>query len=138
MKLACSFCDEHFEKHSDIEVHLDIAHSKQKDIQCDTCGKRIFLHWRLEKHKTMHTSSSTIKHCRYYLAKKTCPFNELGCKFLHETSQETEIRGESERILNANNSKQKNGEKITEAEEKQIYCDNCDKNLQCDSCIVNQ
>ena len=39
---------------------------------------------------------------------------------------------------NANNSKQKNGEKITEAEEKQIYCDNCDKNLQCDSCIVKQ
>ena len=72
MKLPCSFCDEHFEKHSDLEVHLGIAHSKQKDIQCDTCGKRFLLHWRLEKHKTMHTSSSTIKHCRYYLANKFC------------------------------------------------------------------
>ena len=138
MKLPCSFCDEHFEKHSDLEVHLGIAHSKQKDIQCDTCGKRFLLHCRLEKHKTMHTSSSTIKHCHYYLAKKTCSFNELGCKFLHEISQETEIRGESERNLNANNSKQKNGEKITEAEGKQIYRDNSDKNSQCDACIVKQ
>ena len=79
--VLCTICDENFEKNCYLEKHLESEHIQEKDFKCATCGKKFILQWRLEKHQLIHTS--------YFLANKTCPFDEIGCKFLHKAKEET-------------------------------------------------
>ena len=42
--------------------------------------------WRLRKHMDLHNNPKAKK-CHFFNNKKHCPFQEVGCKFLHETSE---------------------------------------------------
>ena len=81
----CKECTESFDVAWMLEKHLD-NHSLQKEFKCDECEKEFHLKWRLKKHILSHQSVKT-KYCHYYNNKKTCPFTDIGCKFLHKTSE---------------------------------------------------
>ena len=88
MNLHCNICSEHFSAVWKYEEHMDI-HSKEKVHKCEHCGKGFHLQWRMNKHKLMHDSSERkVRKCHYYNNNKTCPFVEIGCKFLHEEAKE--------------------------------------------------
>ena len=44
------------------------------------------LKWRLKKHTDGHNNKSQ-KYCHYYNNDKSCPYEEIGCKFLHQISE---------------------------------------------------
>ena len=81
MKL-CEFCKRTFPRYCDLEDHIETLHSNEKRFNCSKCGKTFVTKWRLEKHGNLHSSQST-KACKYYVEGVSCPFEKLGCKFLH-------------------------------------------------------
>ena len=88
-KSKCSQCDKSFTTSSQLENHLlehmgDSKHGTLKKYNCEKCGKIFSFRWRFEKHSKMHDSESTMRKCHYFNNGKFCPFEKLGCKFLHE------------------------------------------------------
>ena len=65
-----------------MENHMVTVHKIEKKHKCLECGKLFLIEWRLRKHVEVHTES--IKTCNYFLNKIECPFEELGCKFMHD------------------------------------------------------
>ena len=45
--------------------------------------------WRLRKHVRIHLNKFT-KICHYFKTGKHCPFEELGCKFLHNVTKKVD------------------------------------------------
>ena len=84
---SCSKCGETFTRNFELENHMVHFHGLSKTFACDICGKTFYLKWRMEKHQSIHEGSH--KACKYYKDGKTCPFDEVGCKFMHE-EKETE------------------------------------------------
>ena len=80
--IKCKLCDKHFERFVDLEKHVKENHDNREEFQCDQCDKKFVIKWRLEKHMTMHTKDF-VQSCHYFNNGKMCPFEELGCKFLH-------------------------------------------------------
>ena len=66
--------------------HLE-THQKKKEFKCNICGKEFYIKWRLQKHISGHDVENTRK-CHFYNNGKECPFALIGCKFLHEVSEE--------------------------------------------------
>ena len=62
-------------------------HTEEQLNPCDVCGKYFYMKWRLNKHKQLHDNKPKTK-CHYFNNGKVCPFDEVGCKFLHEISDE--------------------------------------------------
>ena len=54
---------------------------------CDLCGKTFVMKWRFKKHTEAHSNKSQ-KYCHYFNNDKSCPFDEIGCKFRHQHSDE--------------------------------------------------
>ena len=50
------------------------------------CDKTFVLKWRLRKHLEGH-SKDCGKFCHYFNNEKVCPFEKIGCKFLHKDSE---------------------------------------------------
>ena len=82
-KKICKYCEETFEQTYKLEKHLE-GH-KEKEFECTTCGKIFQLEWRLKKHHASH-DLKTLKKCHYFNNGKLCPFEEIGCMFLHVLS----------------------------------------------------
>ena len=82
----CKICKVGFKKSSDLEVHIKITHSSTEKFECEQCGKQFFLKWRLTKHQNIHNSETTKK-CHYFNNKKNCPFEAIGCMFLHSYAE---------------------------------------------------
>ena len=61
-------------------------HSGHINIDTDHCDKTFVLKWRLKKHLEVHSKNIT-KHCHYYNNEKLCPYEKIGCMFLHEHSK---------------------------------------------------
>ena len=80
--LNCKLCDKSFYRFADLENHIKSDHDKHQEFKCDQCGKSFVLNWRLSKHMRLHTDKN-VRHCYYFNNDKKCPFEELGCKFLH-------------------------------------------------------
>ena len=78
---SCEDCGQSFSRNCDFEKHLD-NHQKEKLFECDVCGKRFFLEWRLKKHTGVHLE--VTRFCHYFNNDKPCPYSEIGCKFRHE------------------------------------------------------
>ena len=84
-KLSCKECDETFNENWKLERHMT-SHGRQKKLKCDTCEMTFHFKWRLNKHITGHQNQ--LKKCHYFNNNKTCPFEEIGCKFLQVMSTE--------------------------------------------------
>ena len=82
-KKCCKYCDGTFDQTYELEKHLE-GH-KEKEFECTACGKRFQLEWRLKKHLASH-ELKTMKKCHYFNNGKACPFEEIGCMFLHVLS----------------------------------------------------
>ena len=80
--LKCQVCEMEFEKFCDLEWHLKAKHEECTKFECDQCQKTFVTEWRLKKHTMIHSDKIT-KHCHYFINSIRCPFDELGCKFLH-------------------------------------------------------
>ena len=76
-------CDEIFVENWELEVHLK-SHSDAEIYSCNKCDKTFVLKWRLEKHKKGHMGKIC---CHYYNNMKKCPFEKIGCMFLHSESE---------------------------------------------------
>ena len=83
--INCKHCDKRFNENWELEIHLK-NHAESKKFPCVKCDKEFVLEWRLRKHMENHTNIEGRK-CHYYNNFKTCPFVDIGCKFLHEASE---------------------------------------------------
>ena len=85
---SCNKCGEKFAKNFELENHMVHFHGLDKTNACGICGKTFYLKWRMKKHKSIHEGSN--KPCKYFEHGQVCPFNEVGCKFVHEESENHE------------------------------------------------
>ena len=69
---------------SDLEKHIKTSHQDHQSYYCD---KKFVTKWRLQKHERMHSNVKT-RRCKYVKTHSKCPFEELGCKFRHDTKTE--------------------------------------------------
>ena len=83
--LKCTFCDIKFNIFWELERHIKDCHEIHDTLKCDKCEKEFVLKWRLKKHMSIH-SDKILFHCLYFNNDKHCPYEELGCKFLHTAS----------------------------------------------------
>ena len=84
-KIECNSCDKIFSQNYDFEVHIKTDHKPREFHKCDHCDKEFILKWRLLKQKKNHDKTS-IQKCHYFNNNLTCPFEEMGCMFVHEVS----------------------------------------------------
>ena len=80
---SCNICGERFNVKWLLKTHIE-QHTQQKQYPCSKCGKAFVLEWRLQKHMLMHTEDKKIRSCHFFNNGKSCPFEEIGCKFLHK------------------------------------------------------
>ena len=83
--MQCSSCGKTFGRFSDLESHIKTFHENHPEFKCEVCEKTFVLKWRLRKHMKIHNGH--VQPCHYYNNNKTCPFEELGCKFNHINSE---------------------------------------------------
>ena len=60
-------------------------HEGIKKFKCEECEKEFHIEWRLKRHKEVHDIKT--KKCHYFNNAKTCPYEEIGCKFAHRVSE---------------------------------------------------
>ena len=85
----CEHCGEKFAQNFELELHLK-SHSEAEMYSCDQCDKTFVLKWRQKHHMKGHESKIF---CHYFNNQKMCPFEELGCMFLHADSQKCKFQG---------------------------------------------
>ena len=78
----CIVCGKSFLENHELETHLK-THKEIQPFSCDMCEKKFYLKWRLEKHRSGHYTNTF---CHYFNNQKLCPYEDIGCKFLHEVS----------------------------------------------------
>ena len=88
---SCNQCEAEFQTSWQLESHMK-THEMNGKYLCTTCGKSFHLQWRLAKHITMHQNEKILRKCHFYNNSKDCPFEEIGCKFLHEKSKECKFK----------------------------------------------
>ena len=81
----CKHCEKKFLTSSQLESHLK-EHGKVKKYKCQQCEKTFYFKWRLQSHNKIHDKESSIRKCHFFNNNLQCPFEEIGCKFLHEES----------------------------------------------------
>ena len=81
---TCNSCGMLFKNISDLEGHLKVHHGAKHTFACEICDNKFETKWRLRKHRLIHKDKGR-KQCLYFKHKVTCPFENLGCKFLHES-----------------------------------------------------
>ena len=155
--LNCNLCGKGFGKHFDLETHIKKSHERHTEFKCDKCSKTFVLKWRLNKHMEIH-SDRNIKQCMYYINMKTCPFEELGCKFLHvqlsrysqtiERQKHADISNVSENEESENedsfdeemlNDMNHDDKFLTSTPKKTKFeCEECENKSQCTDCFVGQ
>ena len=84
-KHKCYLCEIIFEKNCDLELHLAESHEEEKTFKCNDCEKWFYLEWRCKQHMKIHTSE--VKYCYFFNNDKNCPYEEIGCMFLHESAE---------------------------------------------------
>ena len=89
--LKCRVCEMEFERFCDLEWHLKAKHKECTQFECDQCQKTFVTEWRLRKHTKIHSNKIT-KQCHYFMNNVRCPFDDLGCKFLHVISYNSGLK----------------------------------------------
>ena len=85
-QIGCFVCALSFTKNSDLEAHIEECHESSSRYNCDQCNKKFVLEWRLKKHQESHSSDGN-KFCHYFNNHKPCPYEKIGCMFLHQHSK---------------------------------------------------
>ena len=98
--VKCEFCDNRFNKMSDLENHIKTKHKLHQTYDCEKCQKKFLTKWRLNKNGRMH-AGIRLKQCKYVKNKEPCPFQDLGCKFEH--SEKIDRKEDISEILNDQN-----------------------------------
>ena len=80
----CQVCEDIFDETWKLEAHMK-DHDKKNEHECDHCGKTFHLNWRLMKHLNLHEKKN-VRKCHYFNNSQACPFEDIGCMFLHEES----------------------------------------------------
>ena len=163
--MTCNSCDESFHKSADLENHIKECHENHPLYKCENCKKVFVLKWRLNKHMNLHSKEKfhPVNHCHYFNNDKKCPFEELGCKFLHSVSQICKFGPTCEkRMCSFRHTKQKK-DKVTNIENVEVSeevendeladdsnfmtstpikgkfdCEECHNISQCTDCYVRQ
>ena len=78
----CKECEKIFSTRTEMEVHIETSHVPTM-LKCDNCDFAFVSEWRLKKHRKIHEEHTYSRKCHYYISGKPCPFENLGCKFLH-------------------------------------------------------
>jgi len=95
----CKYCDKRFQENYELEVHMK-SHSEAETYRCDQCDKTFVLKWRQKQHVKGHESRQESKvFCHYFNNRKVCPFEELGCMFLHSDSPECKFNKKCKKKL---------------------------------------
>ena len=81
----CKQCDKKFPTSFQLESHLK-EHGTIKKYQCQECNKTFHFKWRLQSHMKIHDDECYLRKCHFFNNNKQCPFEEVGCKFLHKES----------------------------------------------------
>ena len=95
----CTMCNQKFDDSCSLEDHLLTVHKKSKQFHCGACNQTFVLRWRLHKHLESHKEGRVIKKCHYFNNNKKCPFEQLGCKFLHEEADDCRYAGLCQRTM---------------------------------------
>ena len=82
--IQCDHCHLNLDSLRALEMHMKEEHVSSS-FKCDKCRSDFYSEWRLKKLLKSHENEKT-RHCHYFNSNKTCPFEELGCKFLHKHS----------------------------------------------------
>lgn len=82
-EINCHLCEKTFSKRSDLENHIKEIHIAQPEFECEQCGNKFVTKWRERKHQRIHNSKVKTS-CYYFINDIHCPFDALGCKFLHD------------------------------------------------------
>ena len=83
----CNICLQKFDKKWILENYIEQQHQTNQKYPCPECGQTFFLKWRLGKHMKMHDGNIKVKPCHFFNNGKLCPFEKLGCKYLHKEAQ---------------------------------------------------
>ena len=69
-------------------------HKEAEKFPCNVCNKVFQTNWRLAKHLKNHKRKN-VRICKYFKKGQFCPFEKVGCKFLHSCSKiESENKAE--------------------------------------------
>ena len=156
--IKCGSCDRIFAKKYELEVHMKDDHSTSEHFKCDCCDKTFVLKWRLLMHKKNH-ETKWVKKCHYFNNNLVCPFEEMGCMFLHEDSVICKFGeqcsrnlcsykhrkvGDDEDICDENNEENDESELITSTfqtstpKKRDNRCEDCENTSECVECIVKR
>ena len=125
----CKRCENSFVKSSDLEMHIKSIHIDTTQYKCKECDKTFVLEWRLKKHTVIHEDNDNTKCCHYFNNKKECPYENLGCMFMHKLSRECKYGRKCTSKLcqfQHNNVKEILREKETSEGGEFNQCDSCD------------
>ena len=79
----CMLCQEEFREAVNLEDHLVRIHHKHRNFVCNKCNADFVMKQSFRKHIQGHHISSR-RTCHYYNNEKDCPFQTVGCRFLHD------------------------------------------------------
>ena len=83
--IKCDHCDEVFEQNHELENHMRSL-QLEKQFKCEKCPQELFLEWRMKKHAKGH-NGQVLRKCHFFNNNKCCPYELIGFKFLHQTSE---------------------------------------------------
>ena len=84
-RISCQYCGENFDEMWKLETHL-VKHEEAEQFPCIVCSKTFQTKWRLDKHLKNHERKN-LRVCKYFQKGQYCPFEKVGCKFLHCSSR---------------------------------------------------
>ena len=150
-QIKCVECEKTFNINADLEMHIEEYHEKSEQHKCNQCGKNFVLKWRLKKHLEAHSNGNN-RFCHFFNNGKTCPYEKIGCKFLHQPSAtcyfgekcKNELCQYKHFVLDndsdemESNDLKNNFNKLTEMEKeetKEVFCDiYCNRGYDCHIC----
>ena len=85
--ILCKVCGDKFSKSHQLEDHMQRVHKHSKRFLCGECNMGFLMRWRLHKHLEVHKKEEKPRTCHFFNNNKKCPYENVGCKFLHEEAE---------------------------------------------------
>jgi len=121
IKQYCKECKHSFTRTCDLEKHMVSEHASKKQHKCPECDKTFLLKWRMMKHMKIHNEPT--KTCKYFNDAIECPFEELGCKFVHDIDNQRNMEGGDQKNSDA-------GDRESESVSDDNFCYFCENDFE--------